>query len=334
MSCACHTVQGREGQHCLESERVANRGWLSIVVGGTRFLDAAPFGLAIIDPDTGSIAHQNPTMAVLAGRPLPDTVDALDELALLPRADGRRWSALWPTPDAEDRYLVTTARVAQPDDPTRELTVHAVELHALRGPGSVVVITATDFDNTFSHEDLELALNPPREIHVLCDLDLITLAADQRHLEFGIDPWAVVGSQAMLAGHPADVVNVTPKLRAVVRGDERETQYSIRVLGPAAAWTRVSVSISRFCGDDAMLLVTNTPEDTFQVPVDLSVLSPGERAVAQALLAGRRPSLIAADLGMSVHTVRHRMTTLFRMLGVDSQVELRRRYLVTGNPGS
>lgn len=64
------------------------------------------------------------------------------------------------------------------------------------------------------------------------------------------------------------------------------------------------------------------------MPLGDEDLDDRERAVAWALLTGRRPAQIASELGISVHTVRHRMTTLFRKLGVDGQVELQRRYHV------
>jgi len=57
------------------------------------------------------------------------------------------------------------------------------------------------------------------------------------------------------------------------------------------------------------------------------VLSPREWDVAQGLASGRRAPAVAASLGISVHTVRNHLKSVFRKLNVSTQAELRRRLL-------
>ncbi len=57
-------------------------------------------------------------------------------------------------------------------------------------------------------------------------------------------------------------------------------------------------------------------------PLDLSSLTPRERAVVDGLASGARLSAIAAMQGLSKHTVRSHVKSVFRKLGVGSQVEL------------
>jgi DNA-binding CsgD family transcriptional regulator len=59
----------------------------------------------------------------------------------------------------------------------------------------------------------------------------------------------------------------------------------------------------------------------YRVPA-LALLSPREREVVEWLLAGLRPTIIAARVSISHHTVRNHLKHIFRKLGVRSQIEL------------
>lgn len=58
-----------------------------------------------------------------------------------------------------------------------------------------------------------------------------------------------------------------------------------------------------------------------------SGLSAREWEVAQGLASGKRSPAVAAALGISVHTVRNHLKSVFRKLNVSTQAELRRRLL-------
>jgi DNA-binding CsgD family transcriptional regulator len=55
-------------------------------------------------------------------------------------------------------------------------------------------------------------------------------------------------------------------------------------------------------------------------------LSPRERQMLTALLSGQRRKEIAADLGLSLHTVNEYVRSLYRRLGVSGLPELYQRY--------
>ena len=63
--------------------------------------------------------------------------------------------------------------------------------------------------------------------------------------------------------------------------------------------------------------------DWRQIP-GLDELSPREVQVLEALLAHRRPPQIAEDLGISPHTVRNHLKSIYAKCGVRSQAELLR----------
>jgi DNA-binding CsgD family transcriptional regulator len=54
----------------------------------------------------------------------------------------------------------------------------------------------------------------------------------------------------------------------------------------------------------------------------LKRLSPREREVLEHLLRGHRVSSIARELGVSEHTVRNHLKSMFRKLAVHSQADL------------
>jgi DNA-binding NarL/FixJ family response regulator len=56
-------------------------------------------------------------------------------------------------------------------------------------------------------------------------------------------------------------------------------------------------------------------------------LSPREWDVAQGLASGKQAPAVAASLGISVHTVRNHLKSVFRKLDVSTQAALRRRLL-------
>lgn len=58
-----------------------------------------------------------------------------------------------------------------------------------------------------------------------------------------------------------------------------------------------------------------------RIEPDVASLSPGELEVLELLNLGKTPAEIAAELFLSLHTVRDRIKTMHRKLGVASQVE-------------
>lgn len=62
-------------------------------------------------------------------------------------------------------------------------------------------------------------------------------------------------------------------------------------------------------------------DDDPRVEPDVASLSPGELEVLELLNTGMTPAEIAAELYLSLHTVRDRIKTMHRKLGVASQVE-------------
>ena len=79
--------------------------------------------------------------------------------------------------------------------------------------------------------------------------------------------------------------------------------------------------IARVLADAGALPNERHNRDWRQIP-GLDELSPREVQVLEALLAHRRPPQIAEDLGISPHTVRNHLKSIYAKCGVRSQAEL------------
>lgn len=108
--------------------------------------------------------------------------------------------------------------------------------------------------------------------------------------------------------------------RAVGRG--RQTESAKRFFGELREW--LSQSPSRLPLDG--LPTAGGAGAAFPPPTDplekLDGLSPREREIVGAVVTGKRVSAVARSLDISPHTVRNHLKSIFRKLGVHSQVEL------------
>ena len=106
--------------------------------------------------------------------------------------------------------------------------------------------------------------------------------------------------------------------RAVGRG--RQTESAKRFFGELREWLSQSPSRLPLTG------IPSSAGSAFPPPNDplekLDGLSPREREIVGAVVTGKRVSAVARTLDISPHTVRNHLKSIFRKLGVHSQVEL------------
>lgn len=109
--------------------------------------------------------------------------------------------------------------------------------------------------------------------------------------------------------------------KAVERG--RQVESSKRFFSELREWLAHSSSPMTVEGFPAAGLQTPgkfPPADPLGGRLD--GLSPREREIVMAVLSGKRVSAVARTLDISPHTVRNHLKSIFRKLGVHSQVEL------------
>jgi DNA-binding CsgD family transcriptional regulator len=299
---------------------MADDSWLSVLVGAARWMDAVPSALAIIDPESWAVAYANPAMADLIGRAVPDTLAELDALGLVSRADRYELVAVGSTAGVGDSCSVVQARVARAHGPAVPITVHVARLHAVRGLGAALVVTAWETSTEMS--STASAVWPAR---LLCDLDGVVVAAD--------DPdGGQVGSHPLITVHPVDAALVAPIIRAMAAGAVFEAHCVVRARDRVGGWTNVQVDVCRLDGPAPLLLVTVTPQEQQLEVIEHGCLTNGELEVARALFAGRRPAHIAERREVSIRTVRNQITSLYEKLGVRNVRDLTSRYSLPLRP--
>jgi DNA-binding NarL/FixJ family response regulator len=96
--------------------------------------------------------------------------------------------------------------------------------------------------------------------------------------------------------------------------ENRSQLIDLAARGRQQATTLRSLTVGR-----AELVVVSYP---VAAPPALSRLSPGERAVACAAMAGKRNLDIARERGVSPRTIANQMAAVFTKLGIASRLEL------------
>lgn len=315
--------------------RQAQVDWVRILVRAAMALDDAPFGLAVVDPASGRICHHNLAMAALLQRPVPPTVGDLDRLGVVAAGTREELVSVARSLDREDSCTTIRARIVRPTGPTVEAEVFVSHLHAVHGEGSAVVVVASDRDDAFDNRSTDLAPVPVGTFHLAYDEDLVVVAADRHLGEVGVDPGSLVGSHPFVMGHPVDVLRVGPLARALAVGAVTEAGFVTRLATPGGRWINVACDLRRLAGAEGpVVLAAITPRDRHLESVPPGCLTDRELEVARALFSGRRPAQIAAENGVSHHTVRNQMRSVLTKLGVGGQAELLTRYLRPPRPAS
>ncbi|NVB41748.1 response regulator [Pseudenhygromyxa sp. WMMC2535] len=179
-------------------------------------------------------------------------------------------------------------------------------------------------------EDLEPLLTEQRPDLLLLDIDLdaeidgIQLASQiQRRHDcpvLFVSGHAEPTTLARLRKVAASGFVVKPFTRV-----QLEAAIEVALSRPRAAKTEEAQTalreIARVLADVGALPNATASHDWRRVP-GLEDLSPREAEVLDALLAHRRPPQIAKDLGISPHTVRNHLKSIYAKCGVRSQTEL------------
>lgn len=148
---------------------------------------------------------------------------------------------------------------------------------------------------------LELCANAKPDI-VLCDY----------RLPEG-DTGSKVASKLRESGFEAPIVILTGFLAPQVRREAAELANVDAISKDESVTSIVQLIRSRVFGTE---LAVDPSDDEPK-----TMLSPGELEVLELLNVGKTPAEIANELFLSLHTVRDRIKTMHRKLGVASQVE-------------
>jgi len=146
----------------------------------------------------------------------------------------------------------------------------------------------------------------------LCDRAKPDLIISDYRLPAG-ETGTALAEQLRDSGVEAPIIILTGFLAPQVRREAGELSDVDAISKDESITSIIQLIRSRVFG--AELEVDPTAE------VPKVVLSPGELEVLELLNTGKTPAEIAAELFLSLHTVRDRIKTMHRKLGVASQVE-------------
>jgi DNA-binding CsgD family transcriptional regulator len=89
--------------------------------------------------------------------------------------------------------------------------------------------------------------------------------------------------------------------------------------------TRYVARAAKFTSDEAqtaVLMKAATRADMRSLLLAVHGLTPREREITELLIAGTDPQDVAAQLNLSVHTIRSHVKAIFAKVGVSSRAEL------------
>lgn len=165
--------------------------------------------------------------------------------------------------------------------------------------------------------------NGPDVLAGLMDRETRILAADPGFRVLWADPQAVVGTLASVLTHPEDLAEVLPVAHLLYSGRLDRVAYTVRLAADDGRWVPIHVEARRMLtADDFLIGTTNRVVDRSRRLIPPGLLSQRETSVVAALFDGRRVTQIAEDDGVSVHTVRNQLKSIYRKLDTSGQADL------------
>lgn len=280
-----------------------------------------------IDVTTGAIIGTSAAADVVLGGPMAGVADltrsgvvAGPDVARLRRRVQEWDPPTHPTDDEQARTFTDHLRVYGPTGPqVASLTVAQHRRPRVGGELLLITIEARD-----AIEPLASGPNGGSEVLAgLMDRETRILAADPGWSVLWADPQAVVGTLASVITHPEDLVEVLPVAHLLYSGRLDRVAYTVRLAADGGRWVPVHVEARRMLtADDFLIGTTNRIVDRSRRLIPPGLLSQRETAVVAGLFDGLRAAQVAEEHGVSVHTVRNQLKSIYRKLSVAGQADL------------
>lgn len=291
---------------------------------GANHLASTP--IVAVDVVSGTVVGATAAADLLLGGPLQRVVDLTDRgVVAAPDLERiRREVQAWDPPprgtDEQARTFADQLRIQRPHGP--ELAHLTIAQHRRpRVGGELLLITLERTD--------PLGVLPAERtsgtdvLAGLMDRETRILAADPGFRVLWADPQAVVGTLASVITHPEDLAEVVPVAHLLYSGRLDRVAYTVRLAADDGSWVPVHVEARRMLtADDFLIGTTNRIVDRSRRLIPPGLLSQRETSVVAALFEGQRVLQIAAEHGVSVHTVRNQLKSIYRKLSVSGQADL------------
>lgn len=306
--------------------------WHATVASSLEAGHLASTPIVAFDPSTGRVVGSTKAGADLLGVAIGDPLGELVERQVLAAPDVRRLVAAieaWRTGldlqvGERAHSIVDEVRVCT-DRGWRVLPVTAVVHRRMKVGGDVVVVAAEEVGPSAGDD-----ADPDERSGTfwsMTDIDARVIAIDPRASVIWDDPDALIGTLTSLVTHPEDLAEVLPMAYELYNGQRDVAGYTVRVAASDGRWVPLAVELRRMTTADGSLVVV---ADNRVVEQARRVILPGdltrrETEVVDALFDGLRVAQIAERQGVSTHTVRNQLRSIFKKLGVSGQADLTAR---------
>ena len=307
------------------SER--NAGLLHLVQRYANALDGDGVPVAVLDPN-GVVLTANAALAKALGL----------GSARVPRRGIT--DLVHPQDRARIASLIERVASEQPQSPAEPVRVRRADGSVLLGlvfgvaraedGARVAALVLAAPDRVLDAPGIPTATGPVRAV-LLFDRAGHIVLADRGATTSGVSAEAIVGISALLLMHPGDVPAITEAIESLT-GERAPEHVSIglRLLQDDGSWAAHRGDLRLVAGaNDAqafLLACTDARRASPVTPDRFPELTDRELEVLSRLVDGQRVRTMAAELYVSESTVRGHLSSVFRKLGVRSQIELTERF--------
>lgn len=307
------------------SER--NAGLLHLVQRYANALDGDGVPVAVLDPN-GVVLTANTALAKALGL----------GSARVPRRGIT--DLVHPQDRARIASLIERVASEQPASPAEPVRVRRADGSVLLGlvfgvaraedGARVAALVLATPDRVLDAPNIPTATGPVRAVMLFDRAGHIVLA-DRGATTSGVSAEAIVGVSALLLVHPGDVPAITEAIEAL-HGERAPEHVAIglRLLQDDGSWAPHRGDLRLVAGaheTQAFLLsCTDARRASPVTPDRFPELTDRELEVLSRLVDGQRVRTMASELYVSESTVRGHLSSVFRKLGVRSQIELTERF--------
>ncbi len=312
------------------------RAWLDDASAALRAPHLAPVAMVAIVQGSGEIIGATDAAIELLGAPLASSVGELVERGTIARHDLERLrervrgrhGAQHPSPDLEHAETWSDELRLHRDGTTIAVQVQVLH-HRRPGLGTELVVATLVPPVRAARTDAP-AVRPKQDLELWSVLDgqgrILAMEAGWDVL--WAEPERLLGTLVTVLCHPEDIPEVLRVVRGLYAGTSTAATYTVRLAADGGQWVPVQVQqrAMRTASGELLVMATNRFVDGSRRLILPGQLSRRETEVVAALFDGSRVTHIAERHGVSVHTVRNQLRSVYRKLEADGQADLLARF--------
>jgi len=213
----------------------------------------------------------------------------------------------------------------RPDGPHR-VQLSLVHHQRPRVQGEIVLVTLVE-------QEIETGRVAPgsgrriAELWSVMDREGRIVALDPGWTALWTDPSDTLGTLTSMLVHPEDMAEILPAVRDLLTGRTARATYTVRLSADDGSWVPIHVDQTRMLTAGELLVVaSNRIVDEVRSIIPPGLLTDREVQVVVSLFDGLRVTQMADRDGVSAHTIRNQLKSIYRKLDVTGQADLLARF--------